>query len=159
APALKSYVADRPHGTAREFWVALGQFIMLPGYYWIWHSRHQYDRKVKRVATLLEQGRSWSQALAAVTGVASKQTAVAAAGGESTGQLAVCLRHANQVSLGPVWLEVLPRIIYPMSILWFTATMLLWWMIWIAPRFEKIFRDFKIRLPSMTASAVFISEW
>jgi type IV pilus assembly protein PilC len=37
--------------------------------------------------------------------------------------------------------------------------MLLWWMIWIAPRFEKIFRDFKIPLPSMTASAMFVSKW
>src|SRR5262249_34588495 len=118
APALRSYVADRPHGTAREFWGALGQFIMLPGYYWIWHRRHQFDRKIQKVAKLLEQGSSLSQALASVPGVASKQTTVATAVGESTGKLAVCLRHANQVSLGPVWLEVLPRIIYPMSILW-----------------------------------------
>jgi type II secretory pathway component PulF len=158
APALRSYVADRPHGTAREFWVALGQFIMLPGYYWIWHRRHQFDRKIQRVAKLLEQGSSLSQALTAVPGVASKQTTVATAVGESTGHLAVCLRHANQVSLGPVWLEVLPRIIYPMSILWFTATMLMWWMVFIAPRLTKIFHDFKIPLPSMTANAMFVSE-
>src|SRR5262249_25677635 len=134
APAIRSYVDDRPHGTAREFWVAVGQFMILPGYYWIWHRRHQFDRKVSKVADLLERGSSLSQALAAVPGVASKQTVVAAAVGESTGNLAMCLRHANQVNLGPVWLEVLPRIIYPLSVFWFTAFMLLWWVTFIGPK-------------------------
>jgi type II secretory pathway component PulF len=158
APALRSYVADRPHGTTREFWVAVGQFIMLPGYYWIWHRRHQFDRKIKKVASLLEQGSSLSEALAAVPGVAGKQTAVAAAVGESTGHLPMCLRHAQQVSLGPVWLEVLPRILYPFTILWFTATILLWWMVFIGPKLTRIFSAFKLPFPSMTANAMFVSE-
>jgi len=159
APALRAYIADRPHGTAREFWVALGQFIMLPGYYWIWHRRHQFDRKIKKLADLLEQGSSLSAALASVRGIASKQTVVAAAVGESTGQLPMCLRRVHRVSLGPVWLEVLPRIIYPLSILWFTSTMLMFWLVFIAPKLLKIFKNFKIPFPAMTANAMFISEW
>jgi type IV pilus assembly protein PilC len=158
AGALRSYVADRPHGTAREFWIAIGQFIMLPGYYWIWHRRHHFDRKVKRVADLLEQGSSLSQALAAVPGVASKQTVVAVAVGESTGTLPMCLRHVHQVSLEPVWLEALPRIIYPLSIFLFTAAILLFWMAFIAPKLRRIFTDFKIPLPSMTANAMFMAQ-
>jgi type IV pilus assembly protein PilC len=44
-----------------------------------------------------------------------------------------------------------------MSILWFTATMLMWWSVWIAPKLERIFTNFKIPLPSVTANAMFLS--
>ena len=56
APALWSYLSDRPHGPVREFWVAVLLFFVIPGYYWVWHRRHSFDHKVARVACLLEDG-------------------------------------------------------------------------------------------------------
>src|SRR6184192_871145 len=65
APALWAYLRDRPQGPLREFWVGLLLFFVLPGYYWVWHRRHSYDRKVARVAYFLEMGDSLPNALRA----------------------------------------------------------------------------------------------
>jgi type IV pilus assembly protein PilC len=158
-PAIRSYLADRPHGTTREFWVALGQFIVLPGYYWLWHRRHQFDRKVARVADHLEQGLSLSAALRAEPGVAAQETIVAAAVGESTNRLATCLERAHRTSLGPVWVEVVARLSYPLTLLLFIAPMLVFWMVFIGPKMRKIFADFQVPLPSMTANIILFSHW
>src|SRR5438105_1811073 len=65
APALWAYLRDRPAGPLREFWVALILFFVFPGYYWVWHRRHNYDQKVARVAYFLEMGDSLPNALRA----------------------------------------------------------------------------------------------
>ena len=46
APVIRSYLADRPHGMLREFWVFLLLFFVFPGYYFFWHRQHTYDRRV-----------------------------------------------------------------------------------------------------------------
>src|SRR5262249_17509182 len=73
-PAIRAYLLDRPRGTMREFWVCLLQFFVFPGYYWFWHQRHSFDRKVARVARLLESGVPLEQALQATPGVAARET-------------------------------------------------------------------------------------
>src|SRR5262249_27038935 len=54
--AVWAYLLDRPQGNQREIWVATLLFFVLPGYYWIWHRRHSFDRKLAIVARQLEQG-------------------------------------------------------------------------------------------------------
>src|SRR5260370_12574586 len=94
APALWTYLEDRPHGTQREAWVALILFFVFPGYYWIWHRRHNFDYKVARVARLVEVGVSLPEALRTTPGVASRDPLLAVAIGQSTGKLAYCLRNS-----------------------------------------------------------------
>ena len=54
APALWAYVRDRPRGGLRGVWVAVLLCVVVPGYYWLWYRGSNYDRKVERVAELLE---------------------------------------------------------------------------------------------------------
>src|SRR6516162_9071008 len=54
--ALWAYILDRPQGNQRELWVATLLFFILPGYYWIWHREHSFDRKLASLAHLLEHG-------------------------------------------------------------------------------------------------------
>src|SRR5262249_36398673 len=91
AAALRAYLLDRPHGPLHEFWVATLLFFLLPGYYWLWHKNHSYDRKVDRLAMLLEGGAPLSHALRETPGVASRETMLAAAVGEATNRLASSL--------------------------------------------------------------------
>src|SRR5437588_12844468 len=42
APALRAYLEDRPWGGWRAFWAGLLLFLVLPGYYWVWHRRPAY---------------------------------------------------------------------------------------------------------------------
>src|SRR5262245_43131504 len=103
APALRAYLADRPRGPARAAWVAFLLFFGLPGYYWVWHRRHSYDRKVAAVADRLEQGASLHEALRETPGVVTRDTLLAVAVGESTGQLAGCLGGPPGGLLATVW--------------------------------------------------------
>jgi type II secretory pathway component PulF len=141
-PALRAYVADRPQGRAREFWVALMLFFVLPGYYWVWHRRHNFDAKVARLADLLAQGVPLAIALRLVPGIAARETVLAATIGESTGHLAACLRNSSRARLALIWLEVMPRVLYPLAVLLFMSVILAFWMTFIGPRFKRIYADF-----------------
>jgi type II secretory pathway component PulF len=159
APALRAYVVDRPNGPLREAWVATLLFFLLPGYYWLWYRRFSFDRKVARVAGLLDMGYSLPEALYATPGVTPRQTILAATVGESTGQLALCLRHSVQTRLAPLWLEILPRVAYPFLLLFFIGAVLQFWMSFVAPRFERIFHDFGADFPEATARLFTFADW
>jgi type IV pilus assembly protein PilC len=158
APALWAYLHDRPQGPLREFWVGLILFFVLPGYYWVWHRRHNFDQKVARVAYHLEMGQSLSYALHASPGVVSKETALAVQVGEHTGRLAECLRASLPRSLGSLWLELVPRLLYPLLLLFFLSNVLLFWLNIILPRFERIFKEFGEDLPEETQRLMAVRE-
>jgi type IV pilus assembly protein PilC len=151
APALRAYLADRPHGMMREFWTALLLFFVFPGYYWLWHRQHSYDRKIALVVRLLENGSSLSASLKSTPGVGSREMVLAAAVGEATGTLPACLAGTVRQHTSVVWLEVLSRFLYPLILLLFLGNVAAFWLVLIAPRLQKIFRDFKHQMPAMTA--------
>lgn len=159
APALRAYVADRPNGPLREAWVGTLLFFLWPGYYWFWYRRFNFDRKVARVAGLLDMGYSLPDALYATPGVTPRQTVLAATVGESTGQLALCLRHSIQTRLAPLWLEVVPRMVYPLLLLFFISGVFQFWVIFLAPKMEQIFREFGANLPEMTNRLLNLTGW
>jgi type II secretory pathway component PulF len=149
--ALRAYVEDRPHGTTREVWVAVLLFLMLPGYYWFWHRRHSFDRRVLDVAEDLEEGKPLSEALQETPQVVAAEVRLAVAVGEYTGRLAPCLRAATGARLFSVSLETLPRFLYPLLLLFILSVMFGFWLIYLLPRMERIFHDFQEPLPGITA--------
>jgi type IV pilus assembly protein PilC len=153
APALWAYLHDRPSGGLREAWVFVVLFFVLPGYYWLWYSGSSFDRKVERVAGLLEEGHSLHGALVLTPGVASSTTRLAVALGEETGQLSLCLRAFRSPArsrLAGLWLELVPRIAYPLVLLLVISGILAFWAIFLAPKYQVIFRSFKLSLPQET---------
>src|SRR5271166_3138172 len=147
AGALRAYVQDRPHGGFREFLVAAALCLLLPGYYWVWYCWYNYDRLVERLAFLLEQGMPLNQALLEVPGLTGRETILAAAVGEYTRQMALCLRYASRRRLTELWGEVIPRLLYPLALFLFISLVVNFWMIYLLPKMEKIFKDFNMPLP------------
>ncbi len=158
-PALRAYLQDRPRGGMREFWIATLLFFVLPGYYWIWHKRNSFDCKVEELAQLLERGAPLFQALQAMPALASRDTVLAAAIGESTGQLARCLRGANQRRTSTLWMELIPQLVYPFAMLLVIATLLSFMGYFIIPKFKRIFDDFGVSLPAATEMLIRQSEF
>jgi len=150
APAVRAYLRDRPRRGWRAFWAAVLLFFVVPGYYWVWHRRHSYDRKLARVARRLEQGEPLYQALRKVPGVAPGATALAVAVGESTGRLALSLRRSAGGRLTIVWLEAVPRLLYPIALLIFMNGVLGFWMLYLLPKMLRIFDEFGVELPALT---------
>jgi type II secretory pathway component PulF len=152
--ALRAYVQDRPHGGFREFLVAATLCLLLPGYYWIWYYWYNYDRLVERLAFLLEQGMPLNQALLEVPAVAGREIILAAAVGEHTGKMALCLRHASRRKLTNLWGEVIPRLLYPLGLFLFISLVINFWMIYLLPKMQKIFKDFNMPMPNETIRLV-----
>jgi type IV pilus assembly protein PilC len=125
-PAVWAYLSDRPR-------------------------RWGYEHKVERLAVLLESGESLAGALRATPGLVPSETVLAAAVGEPAGQLALCLRNAPRWRLATVWMEAVPRFVYPLVLLAFSGLCFVGFILIIMPKFEKIYHDFHIHLPESTS--------
>ncbi len=150
APALWAYLRDRPQGPLREFWVALLLFFVMPGYYWVWHRRNSFDSKVARVAYFLEMGDSLPMALRAAPGVLSREAWFAVQVGQYTNNLAICLRASLPKSLAPIWLEMVPRLLYPLVVMMIMSGILGFYLTFVLPRMHAIFREFAMEMPQIT---------
>ena len=146
---LWAYLLDRPRGSVRSVMEAIVLSAVFPGY-WFYHRLHSFDRKVYRLACLLESGEPLSRALQRTRGVASRETALAASVGETTGKLALTLRKVPEWRVSTIWLDLLPRLLYPLCLLLTSIGVISFFIIFIAPKFEKIFKDFGIQLPVVT---------
>jgi type II secretory pathway component PulF len=158
SPAIRAYVHDRPHEEEGGIWDALLLFLMPPAFL-LWHQRQSFDTRATDVADLLEDGFSLPEALQSVRGVAPKEVRVAAEVGQSTGRVAVCLRRANRERLAGAWLEILPRLAYPLLLLFFITGIGGFLQIQIIPKMRKIFDDFGEPLPDMTSRFAMVFDF
>lgn len=149
APAVRAYLLDRPR-EGRAAWDA-GLLLACPPGYVVWTQRRTFDDRVARLSTLLAAGAPLPAALRIVRGVAPREVTVAAEVGDTTGRLAVCLRRADRDRLAGAWLEVMPRVLYPLVLLLFIGGVTTFLSIMIVPKFKKIFDDFKEPLPPLSA--------
>jgi type II secretory pathway component PulF len=160
APALRAYLQDRPHGPMRNFWLAcLLSVLPVPGFYWIWYRQNNFDRRVAELARLLEQGVPLHQAFRMIPATATHETQLAAAIGESTGQLAHCLRGAARRRMSTLWIDMVPQFLYVAVVLIVISLIVSFLGYFIVPKFKKIFADFGVELPHVTQVLVMQSDY
>jgi type II secretory pathway component PulF len=155
--SLWAYLLDRPRGAWRGFMEAVLLCAVFPGY-WFYHRLHNFDHKVSRLLDLLDSGVPLSQALKQIKGVASRETVLAASVGETTGNLAQTLKKVPQWRVAAIWLDLMPRFVYPLALLGVSFGVVAYLMIHIIPRFEKIYPDFGIKLPVATRLFIDLSR-
>ncbi len=148
--ALRAYLHDRPHDALYHFLVGLILHVIVAPYFWLAHELYKFDNRVGELIDELASGETLSQALKAVPAVASHETRVAAAIGELSGNLAECLRRSARERMTAAWLELIPRFVYPFVLLFFIFGLLAFFMVNVFPKFQAIFRDFKLPLPVQT---------
>jgi type IV pilus assembly protein PilC len=153
APALRAYLRDRPREGEGHLWDALLLVLFFPGD-WLWLQRYSFDYRAEELADLLGAGVPLPDALREVRGIAPREVRVAAAVGESTGRLATCLRRADRERLAGAWLEIVPRLLYPLVLLLFIMGITTFLMTFIMPKLERIFSDFGEELPEVTQRLV-----
>jgi type II secretory pathway component PulF len=148
ARALQAYLLDRPRD-GRALWDA-GLLLACPPGFIVWNLRRTFDDKVALLSTMIDAGAPLPTALRIARGVASREVRVAADVGCNSGRLAACLRRTDQDALAGVWLEILPRMLYPLLLLMFIFGITTYLSIRIVPKFKRIFDDFKEPLPPVT---------
>ena len=121
-----------------------------------WFRSGRYDEQMRRLVYYLEMGFPPGMALACVPGLATQETELALFVGESTGKLTPTLQFAqrSQQSLAPVMIENVPRILYLAFLLIDWLAISIFVLIFIAPKYEKIFADHHIALPAATESVL-----
>jgi type II secretory pathway component PulF len=155
---LRAYLADRPKDEWYHVWAFGLLFFVFPGYYWM-HLSRSFDSRVTLLLALLESGVTLDRALQFVPGVVSRQTALAVTVGRFSGQQAQALQRLPEGRLGPQWLELAPRLWYPVMILMVLMTIAVFLLIFIIPRFEKMFADFHLQLPAITQTFISVGRW
>lgn len=148
---LTAYLQDRPQGSVYRLWVISLLFFVFPGYYFI-HLKASFDSRLHRLVQLLCAGYALDRALGLVPGVVSRQTALAVAVGQFTGQLPHALQRLPERRVPQQWLELGPRFLYPLMVLGVLVTNVSFVLIFVIPKFEKIFYDFHLRLPPATTA-------
>lgn len=152
---LRAYLADRP---SERLFRSILLFFVFPGYYWI-HRRRSFDVRLHRLASALEHGVPLDRALLLFPGIAARETALAAAVGQYSGKLGQAMQRIPEGRTAPFWLELVPRMLYPCLVMLVMASNVAFLMIFIVPKFEKIFLEFKMRLPYATELLMASSRW
>ncbi|HYT91608.1 MAG TPA: type II secretion system F family protein [Gemmataceae bacterium] len=155
---LSAYLEDRPRDGLHRFLVGILLFFVFPGYYWI-HLQRRFDARLNLLVAMLESGVPLHQALGAVPGVVSREVALAITVGAFTGRLALALHRFPGRRAAPLWLELAPRLMYPLLVLFVLLGNLFFLCVVVIPKFEKIFSDFKIDLPAPTRTLIDSSRW
>jgi type IV pilus assembly protein PilC len=158
-PLLDAYLAERPK---RYFWwavflVAAGLLTLaVPGlvlvWWWLW--RRRFDRQLDLLADRLDAGVPFAEALRSVTGVVSGEALLAAEVGGATGRLPECLARADRERTASAWLELVPRLLYPLFLVWVLFSVTTFLMVAIMPKFKRIFDEFGMTLPAVTRGLI-----
>ncbi|MDG3004020.1 type II secretion system F family protein [Paludisphaera mucosa] len=114
--------------------------------------RGWFRRRVLRLAALLDQGASLSFALRDVRGLASADSAMLVEMGEESGRLGPTLRRAAaiQSSRSAVGATLASQASYLLILLLITQVITGFLLYFIVPKFEAIFLDFGVALPTST---------
>ncbi|MSU77042.1 MAG: hypothetical protein EXS16_02990 [Gemmataceae bacterium] len=155
---LQAYLDDRPHKDMYRFWTGVLLFFVFPGYYWI-HRQRSFDKRLERLVWMLQSGIPLDLAIAAVPGIVPRETALAVAVGQFTDDLPESLRRLPDRQLTTVWVDLLVRLGYPLFIMIQLVGIVSFLSVFIMPKFEKIFMDFKLRLPFLTELFMSISRF
>src|ERR1043165_4103398 len=152
---LRAYVEDRPR---EHLYRSILLFFVFPGYYWF-HLQRSFDYRLNKLVDMLESGVPLDRALCFVPGVASREIALAVNVGQYTGNLGHALHRLPDPRLASRWLQLLTRLAYPLLVLSFLLGTLAFVIVFIIPKFEKIFSEFRLKLPWITELLVSSSRF
>jgi type II secretory pathway component PulF len=141
---LRAYLLDRPR---EHLYRAILLTFVFPGYYWI-HTMRSFDVRLTRLAEMLDGGVPIDKALSRVPGVVPNEIALAVAVGQYTGKLDDSLKR---------WAEWM-RLVYPLLVLAAMTVIMLFLVVFIIPKFERIFMEFKMKLPYVTEALIAVSR-
>ncbi len=125
----------------------------------------QYGGRVRqrmlRLASLLEDGCPLAEALDQVPRLISRDAQLLAHVGQQTGRLPEALRMAasTRASQLPIWSAIAGRFAYLLAVLLVMQGICGFLLYFILPKFEAIFKDFGLPLPTATTGLIEGSHW
>lgn len=158
-PMLNSYLEDRPKGFFREWLIFCFLSFLNPAYYFICYKRWRFDKQVEGLTRLLENGITLTSALRQYPRLVSREVYLALSLGEASGKISNCLSMVVRWHKDLFWLVVLPRLAYLFFMVVASLNVAVFFMVFIAPKYERIFKDFDYTLPWVTTILLNIFNW
>jgi type II secretory pathway component PulF len=128
-------------------------------------SSSPWSDKISQLRLLIEQGQTLSEALSSATGLVPDATLLAIRVGEQTGTLRQVLaeearRIMNQsASSSPAYPMISTTLAWMLTVGMLVLSIATFIMIFIIPKYKKIFSDFGTDLPAMTETLISASDW
>ena len=128
-------------------------------------SKPPWSDRVNQLRILLEQGQTLSEALSTARGILPEESVVAIRVAEETGTLRqVLAEEAHRLmnrgdSANPVRASLPATMLWILAIWMICASKVSFIMMFIIPKFKKIFEDFGTDLPVMTEMLISMSDW
>jgi type II secretory pathway component PulF len=122
--------------------------------------RGRAHRRVMSLAALIHGGAPLPEAMEQTRRVASRDTILLAWVGHNTGKLARALRLAGDARPARLaaWSALASRLAYLLVIMLVAEGISAFQLYFIVPKFEAIFKDFNVPLPSVTVSMINLSH-
>jgi len=167
-PAVRLYLGERTTQSATSFVQLFIVILITPIvpaalFFWGWLYWRRFDRRVGEFAQELYDGVPLDDAVVRFPAVLHSEARLAVRVGMVTGKLEVALHRADRRPPTATWLEILPRIAYPMIVLALITGVLLFCFSAIVPKLQKIFVEHAVVLPTSTThlidAADGIEEW
>jgi type IV pilus assembly protein PilC len=128
-------------------------------------SSSPWSDKITELRLLIEQGQTLSEALSIATGLVPDATLLAIRVGEQTGTLRqVLAEEARRImyqsaSSSPAHPMISTTLAWMLTVGILALSIVTFILIFIVPKYKKIFSDFGTNLPAMTETLISASDW
>lgn len=158
-PALRTYLDERPSRITSNALQAVFALLLTPIvpfaiFLWAWLYWRRFDRRADQFAQSLYEGIPLDEAVALHPTVLSSDARLAVRIGVATGKLEFALNRAQPERSPAAWLEVLPKLIYPLVVLYIISGIVGFLSLSVIPKFKKIHSEFNIAIPTLTQATL-----
>lgn len=158
-PALRTYLDERPSRITSSALQAIFALLLTPIvpfaiFLWLWLYYRRFDRRADQFAQSLYEGIPLDEAVTLYPAVLNSDARLAVRIGVATGKLELALNRAQPDRSPAAWLEVLPKLIYPLVVLYIICGIVGFLSLTVVPKFKKIHNEFNIALPALTQTTL-----
>ncbi len=157
--AIRALAADAEPMGVKKWIHALGRFLLLPGWGQVQGTMWRWPARLRRLARRLECGQTLGEALSVDPKLVPPAYRVSSQA--ALGEIALIgfLDRTPPLSSGLLWLEIFPRLAYPLLLIVIVGILLTFHAIYLAPKMQKIFHDFSIKANGLGAWALEGGNW
>ncbi len=157
--AIRALAAEYAEFSFKQFLIWLVSWLVLPGYVLMRNRGWRWDARLRRFASRLESGQSLPEAIGADATLLPSAYRVSQDPQKGLLALAGLLDDGPPQSSGVQWMEVFPRLIYPLIVVLLVCQVLTFHAIYVSPKIQKIFQDFGLKNRIFEAWYWFGSAW
>lgn len=143
--AIRSLAAEYDALSLKQALIWIASWLILPGYVLMRNRGWRWDARLRRFANRLESGQELPEAISADLTLLPSAYRVSRDRRKGLLALAGLLDEGPPQSSGVQWMEVFPRLVYPLIVVILVCQVLTFHAIYISPKIQRIFHDFGLK--------------